>query len=56
MGSGYSRVTLDAVRLAEVGLINTVDLGELDALLLESSRRLFIVGRKSLAVTTPREA
>lgn len=51
--SVYARVTLDAIRLAQVGLVNTVDLGELDAFLLESSSGFFVMRGQSLAVTTP---
>jgi hypothetical protein len=41
------------VVLAEVGLVDTVDLGQLDVLLLQSSGSLLILGGESLAVTAP---
>jgi len=41
------------MRLAEVCLVDTVDFGKLDFLLLESSSCLLIMGGKRLAVTTP---
>ena len=39
--------------LAKVGLVNTVNLGELDAFLLQSSRGLLVVRSQSLAMSTP---
>ena len=39
--------------LAEVGLINAVNLGELDALVLQFGGRFLVVGSEGLAVTTP---
>ena len=44
---------MNAVRLAEVRLVDTVDLSELDTLLLEAGRSLLVVGSKGLAVTAP---
>ena len=44
------RVSLDAIGAAEVGLVNTVNLGELDAFLLQSSRGLLVVRSQSLAM------
>ena len=49
------RVALNAVRLAELGLVNAVDLGELDVLLFELGRRLLVMGCERLAVSTPRQ-
>lgn len=39
--------------LAEVSLLDTVDLGELDALVLESRSSLLVLGGESLAVAAP---
>ncbi len=47
------RVTLDAVILAEIGLLSAVDLGEPDVLLLESGSSLLVLGGEGLAVTAP---
>ena len=52
-GVKYVRVATDTFRLAEVRLIDTVDLGQLDIFLLQSGGGLLIMGRESLAVTTP---
>ena len=46
-------VTLNAVVLAEVGLLSAVDLGESDVLLLEGSGSLLVLGGEGLAVTAP---
>ena len=46
-------VALNAVVLAEISLINAVDLGKLDVLLLESGGSLLVLGGESLAVATP---
>lgn len=40
--------------LAEIGLLSAVDLGKLDALVLEGSGSLLILGSECLAVATPR--
>ena len=45
---------MDAVLLAEVGFINTVNLGEFDALLFQLGGGLLVVGSEGFAVTTPR--
>ena len=50
---GYSRVSLNTVRLTEVRLIDAVDLSQLDALLLQSGSSLLVMGSESFAVTTP---
>ena len=39
--------------LAKVGLVNAVDLCELDVLVLQGGGGLFVVGSEGLAVTTP---
>jgi len=44
---------LNAVFLAKGGLINAVDLGELDALLLQLSSSFLVVRSEGLAMTTP---
>lgn len=49
-----SRVALNAMLLAEVGLLCAVDLGDLDVLLLERGGSLLILGGESLAVAAPR--
>lgn len=46
-------VTLNAVVLAEVGLLSAVDLGESDVLLLEGSSSLLVLGGECLAVAAP---
>jgi len=43
-GKCNSRVSRDAMLLAEIGLFHTVDLGNEDFALLKRSRGLFIVG------------
>lgn len=48
------RVTLNAMLLAQLGLLSAVDLGELDVLLLEGGGSLLVLGGKGLAVTAPR--
>ena len=40
--------------MTEIGLVNTVDLGKLDVLLLEGSGCLLVVRGESLAVPAPR--
>lgn len=50
----YSRVTLDTVLLAQVSLDSAVDLGNLDALVLEGGGGLLVVWGEGLAVSTPR--
>lgn len=52
--SDYSRVTLDTVLLAQVGLDSAVDLGDLDALVLEGGSGLLVVRGEGLAMSTPR--
>ena len=47
------RVSLDTLLLAEFGLIDTVDFGEFDTLLLEGGGGLLVVRGQGLAVTTP---
>ena len=47
------RVALNSIRLAKVRLVDTVDLGELNVLLLEAGSSLLVVGSQSLAVTAP---
>ena len=49
----YLRVSLDFVLLSEVGLVHTVDLCELDVLLLQGGGGLLVVGSEGLAVATP---
>lgn len=44
-------VTLNTVGLAEIGLLSAVDLDELDALLLQCSGSLLVLGGERLAVT-----
>ena len=39
--------------LAEVGFINAVDFGELDAFFFEGGGRFLVVGSKRLAVPAP---
>ena len=39
--------------MAEIGLFNTVDLGKLDALLLECGCSLLVMGSQRLAMTAP---
>lgn len=46
-------VALNAKRLAEVGLLCAVNLGELDVLLLQCGGGLLVLGGEGLAVTTP---
>ena len=46
-------VALNTVGLAEIGLLCAVDLDELDALLLQCSGSLLVLGGERLAVTTP---
>lgn len=48
------RVALNAMLLAQLGLLSAVDLGELDVLLLEGGGSLLVLGGKGLAVTAPR--
>lgn len=48
-----ARISRDAMLLAEIGLIHTVDLGNGDFALLERSRGLFIVRSECLAVPAP---
>ena len=48
-----SRVTLDAMRLAEVCLVDTIDFGKFDVLLLESGGCFLVMGSKNFAVTAP---
>lgn len=48
-----SGVTLNAIRLAKLGLLCAVDLGKLDVLLNQSSGSLLVLGGEGLAVTTP---
>jgi hypothetical protein len=47
------RVALNALFLTKIGLVNTVNLGESDVLLLEGSGGLLIVRGECLAVTAP---
>lgn len=47
------RVSLDAVLLAEVGLLGAVDLCELDVLALELGGCFLILGSEGLAVAAP---
>lgn len=47
------RVSLDTIGLAELGLVNAVNLGDLNVLLLERGSGLLVVRGESLAVTTP---
>jgi hypothetical protein len=47
-----SWVALNAITLAEVGLLCTVNLGKLDILLLQCSRRFFVFWCECFAVTT----
>jgi hypothetical protein len=47
------RVTLNAILLAEVGLLSAVNLGELDVLLLEGGGSLLVLGGEGLAVAAP---
>jgi hypothetical protein len=49
----HSRVALDTVLLAKLGLVNAVNLGELDGLVLEGISSLLILRCERLAVTTP---
>ena len=39
--------------MAEVRLVNTVDFGELDTVLLQLRSGLLVVGSEGLAMTTP---
>lgn len=48
-----SRVALDTMFLTQLGLVNTVDLGDRDALLLQSSGSLLVLGGECLAMPTP---
>lgn len=48
------RVTLNAVLLAQLGLLSAIDLSELDVLLLEGGSSLLVLGGKGLAVAAPR--
>ena len=47
-------VALNAILLAQLGLLCAVDLDERDVLLLECCGRLLVLGRERLAVTAPR--
>lgn len=47
------RVALDAICLAEVGLLCAVDLDELDVLLLQGGSGLLVFWGKGLAVAAP---
>ena len=47
------RVSLDAFCLAEIGLVDTVDLGKLDVLVLEGGGRLLAVRSEGPAVAAP---
>lgn len=49
-----SWVSLDALLLAKVGFLGTVNLCQCDSLLLQSSGSFFILGGQSFAVTAPR--
>ena len=49
------RVSLDAMNLAQVRLINTVHFSELEILFFERSGRLLVVRSKRFAVPTPLE-
>lgn len=48
-----SRVASDTLRAAEVCLVNAIDLGEWDALLLQSGGSFLVLGSKGLAVSAP---
>lgn len=47
------RVALDAMGLAKVCLVNTIDFGKLDVLVFKCRGCLLVVGSKSFAVATP---
>jgi hypothetical protein len=47
------RVALNAIGLAQICLVHTVNLGQLDVLVLESGSCLLVMGSKSFAVPTP---
>lgn len=49
----YIRISLNTVRLAQVGLVDTVDLCQLNVLLLQSGSRLLVMRCQRLTVTTP---
>lgn len=44
---------MNAIFLAEVGLVNAVNLSEFDALLFQLGSSLFVVRSEGLAMTTP---
>lgn len=48
-----SRVSLNTVGLAEICLVDAIDLSQLDVLLLQSGSGLLVMRGKCLAVTTP---
>ena len=48
-----ARVTTNSLGLAQVCLVDTVNLGDLDVFGLESGGRLLVFGSESLAVPTP---
>ena len=52
-GEENLRITLNAIALAQVRLINTVHFRELDALFFKHSGRLLIVRSERFAVPTP---
>lgn len=49
----HVRVSLNTVRLTEVCLIDTVDLCQLNVLLLQSGSRFLVVRCQRLTMTTP---
>lgn len=48
------RISFNAILLAQIRLLCTIDLGQRNALLLELGCRLLVLGRQSLAVAAPR--
>ena len=53
-GEKNLRVALDAVRLAEIGLFNTIHLSKLDIFILQSGSCFLVMRGKSFTVSTPR--